>query len=197
MNLQHLNRSLSDEDLIKLIVKTNDKALFRSLYDRHFDWVYKRCCYYTKNDDEAKDLSQDIFLDLYMKLNTFKGHSKFTSWLYAFTKNRCINYLNRTNFKKIDQRKDMNIDVSDLTLPFEDDNSKQVEEIEKLTVVMEQLPSSDKSILIAKYYNYKSIKELCDDLNISESAVKMRLKRARARLFNAYQKSFNDLIAFG
>lgn len=66
-----------------------------------------------------------IFLDLYMKLNTFKGHSKFTSWLYAFTKNRCINYLNRTNFKKIDQRKDMNIDVSDLTLPFEDDNSKQ------------------------------------------------------------------------
>lgn len=91
----------------------------------------------------------------------------------------------------------MNIDDSDLTLPFEDDNSNQVEEIEKLILVMEQLPSSDKSILIAKYYNYKSIKELCDDLNISESAVKMRLKRARARLFNAYQKSFNDLIAFG
>lgn len=78
MNLQHLNRSLSDEDLIKLIVKTNDKALFRSLYDRHFDWVYKRCCYYTKNDDEAKDLSQDNILGSLYEIEylqrTFKIH---------------------------------------------------------------------------------------------------------------------------
>ena len=71
------------------------------LYDKYAMMVYNKCFGFAKDADEAKDLTQDVFLKLFVKLASFKEKSKFSTWLYAFTYNHCVNYVTRSTAKKV------------------------------------------------------------------------------------------------
>ena len=75
--------------------ETNDTQLFESIYDKYSDLVYRKCLSIVSSSDEAKDLTHDIFIKVFMKLKTFRGASKFSTWLYSITYNHCINYISR------------------------------------------------------------------------------------------------------
>ena len=96
--------TLTDEMLVEAIVKTNDTLLFEVLYDRYATMVYNKCYGFANGADEAKDLTQDVFLRVFVKLGSFKGKSKFSTWLYAFTYNHCVNYVTRNTAKKFEKK---------------------------------------------------------------------------------------------
>ena len=87
--------------------------LFEELYDRYAPMVYNKCYGFAKNMDEAKDLTQDVFLRVFIKLASFKGNSKFSTWLFAFTYNHCVNYVTRNTAKKLEKQSvsSENIDI--------------------------------------------------------------------------------------
>ncbi len=178
---------LSDEDLVKAIVSSNDTLLFEILYDRYSKMVYNKCRGFSKSDDEAQDLTQDIFLKLFVKLSTFKGKSKFSTWLYAFTYNHCVNYVNRNTAKKIEKQSvdATHIEDSGYRIDANDDDINQLK-VEKLKKALELISPEEKMILMLKYQDLLSIKDLTGILNIGESAVKMRIKRAKEKLINVY-----------
>ncbi len=184
-------KDLSDEELVKAIVSSNDTLLFEVLYDRYDKIVYNKCIGFVKNTDEAEDLAQDIFLKLFVKLNTFKGKSKFSTWLYAFTYNHCVNYVNRSTARKIKQKSVDAESLEDTYYSPDEDESIHKLKVEKLKEALELISPEEKMILLLKYQDYLSIKELEDVFGIGESAVKMRLKRAKEKLINVYSKSEN------
>jgi len=177
---------LTDEELVSRIVAKNDTMLFGVLYDRYSRMVYNKCYGFSRSQDEAEDLAQDVFLMLFIKLASFKGKSKFSTWLYSFTYNFCVNYVNRNKQRK----------MSDKSVPMEATEYKLTEEVpdesiyemkaSKLAKALEMISAEDKSILLLKYQDGASIKELSDLFEIGESAVKMRLKRAKAKLLEIY-----------
>ncbi|TAI46782.1 RNA polymerase sigma factor [Flagellimonas allohymeniacidonis] len=179
--------SLSDEQLVAQIVANNNPMLFGKLYDRYAKMVYNKCYGFAKSDDEAEDLTQDVFLQLFIKLKMFKGKSKFSTWLYSFTYNFCVNYVNRNKQRK----------MSDKSVPMENTEYKLSEEVpdeslfemkaKKLKKALDLITAEDKSILLLKYQDGASIKDLETLLEIGESAVKMRLKRAKERLMETYK----------
>ena len=178
-------QKLSDEDLVSAIVKDNNTLLFEVLYDRYDSLVYNKCYGFARDGDEAKDLTQDIFLNLFVKLASFKGKSKFSTWLYAFTYNHCVNYVTRNTAKKIEKKSvspDVMVNISDT----EPDIGFADMKIEKLKKVIELIAPDEKMILLLKYQDGLSIKEISSALEIGESAVKMRIKRAKAKLVQAY-----------
>ena len=182
-------KGLSDEALVKAIVSSNDTLLFEILYDRYAKVVYNKCLGFSKNVDEAEDLTQDIFLKLFVKLSSFKGKSKFSTWLYAFTYNHCVNYVNRNTAKKIEKKSVEATNIEDSYYnPDEDDNSINLLKVEKLKEALEKISPEEKMILLLKYQDFLSIKELTQILDIGESAVKMRLKRAKDKLINVYDQ---------
>ena len=184
---------LSDEELVKTIVSSNDTLLFEILYDRYAKMVYNKCRGFSKRDDEAEDLAQDIFLKLFVKLKTFKGNSKFSTWLYAFTYNHCVNYVNRNTAKKIEKQSVDATHIQDSGYSIEDnDNDINQLKVDKLKEALELITPEEKMILLLKYQDYLSIKELTDILDIGESAVKMRIKRAKEKLINVYNENENE-----
>jgi len=184
---------LPDEDLVKTIVSSNDTLLFEILYDRYSKMVYNKCRGFSKSDDEAEDLTQDIFLKLFVKLKTFKGKSKFSTWLYAFTYNHCVNYVNRNTAKKIEKQSVDATNIEDSGYSIEDNDSDINQlKVEKLKEALELISPEEKMILLLKYQDYLSIKELTDILDIGESAVKMRIKRAKEKLINVYNDNENE-----
>ncbi|WP_420398913.1 RNA polymerase sigma factor [Flagellimonas sp.] len=178
---------LTDEELVQKIVANNNPLLFGKLYDRYAKMVYNKCYGFARSEDEAEDLTQDVFLQLFIKLKMFKGKSKFSTWLYSFTYNFCVNYVNRNKQRK----------MSDKSVPVEDSEYKLTAEIpddslfemktKKLKKALELVSPEDKSILLLKYQDGASIKDLVNLMEIGESAVKMRLKRAKEKLMEIYK----------
>lgn len=187
MKVDQNYKSLSDEDLVEAIVLKNDTMLFGILYDRFDKLVYNKCRGFSRSDDEAEDLTQDIFLKLFVKLSSFKGRSKFSTWLYAFTYNHCVNYVNRSTAKKIEKQ---SVDADNLKDDYydADDNDDSIRnlKVEKLKDALEKISPEEKMILLLKYQDSLSIKDLTGVFDIGESAVKMRLKRAKEKLVNIY-----------
>ncbi|CAM1355848.1 MULTISPECIES: RNA polymerase sigma factor [Tenacibaculum] len=182
-------KKISDEDLVRKIVEKNDTHLFAVLYDRYAGVVYNKCYGFSKSKEEAQDLTHDVFIRLFVKLRTFKGKSKFSTWLYSFTYNFCVNYVQRNKEKKKEKvtvvtdeiREESSIDdIDDATL-FELKS-------DKLAKALEMISPSEKMILLMKYQDEMSIKDISIGLDLGESAVKMRLKRAKEKVVKAYNE---------
>lgn len=189
--LENINK-LSDEDLVEAIVETNNTLLFETLYDRYASLVYNKCYGFAKDSDEAKDLTQDVFLKLFVKLASFKGKSKFSTWLYSFTYNHCVNYVTRNTAKKFEKQSVDYKDIENLSEEDDtDDESFLSMKVDKLKVALELISPEEKMILLLKYQDNLSIKEIESALSIGQSAVKMRIKRAKDKLVNVYNENQN------
>lgn len=174
---------LTDEELVAKIVQTNNTHLFAVLYDRYASVVYNKCYGFAKSKEEAEDLTHDVFIRLFVKLRTFKGRSKFSTWLYSFTYNFCVNYVQRNVHKKQEK-------VTVVTDQVKEDSS--VEEIddavmfalksEQLAKALNMIEPNEKMVLLMKYQDDMPIKEIAQLLELGESAVKMRLKRAKEKV---------------
>ncbi|MEM1258218.1 MAG: RNA polymerase sigma factor [Bacteroidota bacterium] len=179
--------NLTDEELVQNIVAKNDTLLFGVLYDRYARMVYNKCYGFAKSTDEAEDLTQDVFLMLFIKLASFQGRSKFSTWLYSFTYNFCVNYVNRNKQRKMSDKSVSMQDV-DYKIPDEVSDERIYEmKANKLEKALEMVAPEDRSILLLKYQDGASIKELADFMELGESAIKMRLKRAKAKLLEIYK----------
>jgi RNA polymerase sigma-70 factor (ECF subfamily) len=183
--------TLSDEDLVSAIVKPNDTMLFEVLYDRFATLVYNKCYGFAKDGDEAKDLTQDVFLKLFVKLASFKGKSKFSTWLYAFTYNHCVNYVTRSTAKKFEKQSVDYADIENISEDEDDSSDFNDMRVDKLKKALELVSPDEKMILLLKYQDNLSIKEIESVLGVGESAVKMRIKRAKAKLLTVYDNNLN------
>ncbi len=168
---------LSDEELIHAITQEGRSDLFGQLYDRYANKVYRKCIGFSKDHDIAQDMVQDIFLKVFFQLPKFQGKSRFSTWLYTISYNFCVEYYRRNSkhsFVDIENQPDA-IDES------ADEKELLKTRTDKLQKALEHIAPEDRAILLMKYQDQIPIKEIMDGLDISESAVKMRLARARQR----------------
>ena len=173
-------------------MQKNDTHLFAILYDRYGRVVYNKCYGFANGVDEAKDLTQDVFLRVFVKLASFKGKSKFSTWLYAFTYNHCVNYVTRNTAKKIEKKSVNSDSIENIGEEVDSTHEFQNMKVEQLKKVMELISPDEKMILLLKYEDNLTIKELSEALDIGESAVKMRLKRAKDKLVQLYENYTKD-----
>jgi RNA polymerase sigma factor (sigma-70 family) len=174
-------KKLTDEQLVAHFIETQKNLYFEQLYDRYSDKVYRKCLSFVKDDAKAEDFTHDIFLKLVLNLSSYKETAKFSTWLYSITYNYCIDQT-RVSKKYAEVGLDDNFDVPD------DDDDAEIAELEaqQLNKAMKLILPEEKSILMMKYQDDLSIKEISDSLDISESAVKMRLLRAKEKLRKVY-----------
>tara|TARA_R110000850_G_scaffold41434_1_gene106203 strand:- start:106549 stop:107112 length:564 start_codon:yes stop_codon:yes gene_type:complete len=175
----------SDDELVLQISKTNNTSMFGVLYDRYEHLVYNKCYGFVGSVDEAKDLTQDVFLHVFIKLSTFKGQSKFSTWLYSVTYNFCVNYLNRDKERDISSKSNQVEEEYNLSVEVSDHSLYQMR-ADKLEKALTIISPEDKMILQLKYQDDVSIKELQEVLELSESAIKMRLSRAKTKIAEVY-----------
>src|SRR5690606_6472258 len=122
---------------------------------------------------------------LFVKLRTFKGNSKFTTWLYALTYNFCVNYIQR-DVEKIHKKEPIKDDILGSVEDGIPDGLLYELRLDKLQRAMKEIDPDEKALLIMKYQDDFTIKDIMEALGINESAVKMRLKRAKGKLLEAY-----------
>lgn len=192
---QHITKkiqSLCDEQLIEFILKTGLTDNLGELYDRYANKVYGKCILMVKDKDLAKDLAQEVLVKAFLKINTFQNKSSFAAWLYQVTYTYCIDYF-RKNKKNIEQELEENQDYSGNNSAIEDNENEILEiKVEQLSLVLEALKPEEKVILLLKYQDDLSIQEIAAMQNTTESAVKMKLKRARDKAKEIKNNTFYE-----
>ncbi|WP_020597102.1 RNA polymerase sigma factor [Spirosoma panaciterrae] len=174
----------SDEELVRLYVDTQKNIYFERLYERYCDKVYRKCLSFTKDPVRAEDLTHDIFLKLVIKLGSFREQAKFSTWLYSITYNYCTDQIRTQNMRK---EVYMDDGWERLDVQQEDDLGDLAEmEAKQLERALHQLPPEEQSMLLMKYQDDISIRDIANINGLTESAVKMRLKRSRDKLRKHY-----------
>ncbi len=145
-----------------------------------------------KNEEWAIDACQDIFLKIFLNLAKFEEKSQFSTWVYSITFNYCIDALRKAK-KELSTATDSGSEIENLA---DDDNSSEFLEIEAkaLEKILDLIPAEDRAFLIMKYEQGLSIREIADILGKTESAVKMKIKRARDKAHSISRTIINFLI---
>jgi RNA polymerase sigma-70 factor, ECF subfamily len=90
--------ALSDEDLLvewKKLAGREREAAVNELFGRHYERVARWCLRFTGDRDRAADLAQDVFLKAHRHLDSFRGTSRFSTWLYTIVRNESMNRIQR------------------------------------------------------------------------------------------------------
>ncbi len=146
-----------------------------------------KCFSFVRDRKLAEELTGDVFSKTYEKLPSFKHQSRFSSWLYAITYNHCIDYLRE---KKKLHYPNWNNKHEIPEIIDEGDSQLSAINYEDLLPILELIHPEEKALLMMKYMDDLSIKDISTALRISENAAKMRLMRARSRVFYLYSEKY-------
>ncbi len=183
---------MQDSEIINTYLAFQAAICFTIIYDRYSPKIYAKCIALLKNDTLAGDATQEIFIKIFMNLSKFGGKSKFSTWVYSITYNYCIDFLRKS-------KKSSSIFSDEMErapdIPDDEVSDKEIFEIEikQLKKVLEQLPVGDKAVLLMKYQDGMQIKEIAEVLEKTESAVKMKIKRAKAKA-KELKKTFEPVL---
>jgi RNA polymerase sigma-70 factor, ECF subfamily len=184
----------SDSEIISLVLKGDHNA-YALLVERYKSYVFTLTFRFTKNREDAEEVSQDIFVKAYRSLADFKGTAKFSTWLYTIVNTTCITFLRkkRLDIRSLDDEKTFEVaDSLDSGL-----RANQVEQKSRLTMVNQaiaMLNPDDAEIITLFYKNEQSLEEIGHILGVEVNTAKVRLHRARARLKEKMEKHFTEEI---
>jgi RNA polymerase sigma factor (sigma-70 family) len=181
---------LDDDELVASYLQTQNVSYFNLLYERYSGKVYAKCFSMLKDDMEAEDAMQDIFMKILTKISSFGGKSKFSTWLYSITYNFCIDKIRLAKKDITQEVDDINRYGENISDDIEDAMLLEIE-VSRLKEVLDRISTDERAVLLMKYQDDMSIKDMCDILNKSESAMKMQLKRAKEKCMKVYQTMYN------
>ncbi len=190
MSRQAQIQHLSDSDIIKEYLRTQRADYFSMLYRKYADKVYRKCYTLLKDQGAAEDATQEIFVKIMLSLANFNERAQFSTWIYSITYNFCIDIIRK-------QKKNKNLFSDDIERAPDVADEVPDEfllsmEVKRLKNVLDKIPGDDHAILLMKYQDDMSIRDIADGLGKTESAVKMKIKRAKEKAQYIYKELYKE-----
>lgn len=176
--------------------KSGDERAFTELVKRYENIVYSFSYKVCRDKEKASETLQDTFINVYKKLRSFKGDSKFSTWLYSIVANNCLMKNRKRKLDKVWVSYDepINEDIDFIDFPAFDRSPAELlmdkELQEKLDQAILMLPPDYRIVFILRDIEGRSIEETAKILKLSIPAVKSRLRRARIFLRDELNKYF-------
>jgi len=154
------------------------EKIFIDTVNKHRGIIYKICNLYCDDQEDRKDLFQEIILQLWKGFPSFRGESSHSTWMYRVALNTAI-----SNFKKEKKRPRPN-SLSDHHFQIPDTPSfAQSEDLQALNTAISKLNEVDKAIIIL-YLDENSYDEIADIIGITRTNVGVRINRIKTKLEN-------------
>ncbi|AZV61764.1 RNA polymerase sigma factor SigW [Peribacillus castrilensis] len=169
-------------------VLKGDHNAFGEIVEIYKDKVFQICFRMLGNRQEAEDLAQEAFVRAYVNIRSFNITMKFSTWLYRIATNLCIDRLRK---KKPDYYLDAEVAgteglnmysqiASDMAKPEEEVESLELQETIQVEIM--KLPEKYRSVIVLKYIEELSLKEISEILDLPVGTVKTRIHRGREAL---------------
>lgn len=159
---------------------------FRNIVNENQDRVYNTCLGFMKNDEEAQDMTQEVFMHVYQNMIKFKGDSKLSTWIYRITTNKCLEEIRKKGRKK---RSAKLSDISDEAIQNQTPDffhpGVALEDKERAIVLFEaidELPEPQKIAFTLSKVEQLSYEEISMVMEKSISSIESLLFRAKKNL---------------
>ena len=168
-------------------------AAFEEIYNLHHRRVYSICLRMLQSPTEAEDLTQDVFIQLYRKIGSFRGDSAFTTWLHRMTVNQVLMHFRKrtVKFEKTTEEGE----TPDQVVPGTG-NPFKMQVVEKLALdhAIEQLPAGYKNVFVLHDVEGYEHEEVARILGCSVGTSKSQLHKARLKLQKLLRKKANPRL---
>lgn len=157
------------------------KSLFLSELKENQDKLYRLCSIYSDNKEDSKDLFQEVLVQIWKSMSSFKGNSSISTWMFRIALNVCLRFKSKytksqSRFIKLDS-----ITIINIASEVEDENND--EKLIALRKCVKKLNDGDKAI-VSLYLEGLAYREISDILGLSENHIAVKIKRIKSKLFN-------------
>jgi len=170
-----------------------DMAAFEEVYKRHHRRVYSVCLRMLQNTSEAEDLTQDVFIQLYRKIGSFRGDSAFTTWLHRMTVNQVLMHFRKrtVKFEKTTEEGETPVQIVSGT-----SNPEKMRIVDKIALdnAIDQLPKGYKNVFVLHDVEGFEHEEVARILGCSVGTSKSQLHKARLKLQKLLKKKANPRL---
>jgi RNA polymerase sigma-70 factor (ECF subfamily) len=178
------NASDADEGLIARFL-AGDRSAFDSLFLKYQDYVYNIVYGIIGKEEEARDITQDVFLQVHRALPSFRRGSRFATWLYRIAVNRAVDAArSQRRWRWLPLVETLKAEKSPIESP--EQAAERHSNHDTVQKVLLNIPVQHREILVLRYFQDLSIEEIAEVLGCSEQAAKVRLHRARLHFKEKY-----------
>lgn len=172
---------LDNENFIIKKIKKGDIESFGLLYDHYFEQIYRFIFLKVNHKEDAQDLTHQVFLQAFKKIGDYEEKGfPFSSWLYKIARNEIIDFY---------RSKKTNVALEELENVLTDANQENIKDrldlkiqIEKVRLALKKIKPEYQDVIIMRFIEDLSIKEVAEILNKTEGAIKLIQHRAIASL---------------
>ncbi len=177
---------MDEKELISKL-KLGDKAAYNQLIREHGDRVLNTCYKFLLNKEDAEDVYQEVFIELFKSINSFKGEAKLSTWIYRIAVTKSLDEIKKRNRKKriTSVGKILHIDdvmhwIGGGTMP--DKSLKEKEKLQEMNDALNTLPDNQRvAFTLSKIEGYSN-PEIAEIMNTTVMAAESLIYRAKKKL---------------
>lgn len=180
------------------LVKENQERAYRLLVKTYSLQVYNSCLRFTFNEEDAKDLTQEVFTAIFLSLNSFQGNSKLSTWIYSITTNKAKEFLRYQMRSKRNSSVTISLEWVRESSGFEASNEDnpldllvQKERILLLFDAIASLPDNQRIAYTLNKLDGLNYQEVSESMGLSNSSVESLLFRAKQNLKQYLENKLN------
>lgn len=182
-------------------LQAGDKAAFAQMVESHYELIYRLIVKMLGNSQDAEDVLQETFIKAYRHVGSFDGRARFSTWLYRIATNESLMFLRRRRPETVSIDEPLETDDGPLEplqivdwccLPETELMSTEAQQ--ELEKAIAELPVNLRVVFVLRDIQGLSTHETAQVLDLSESAAKTRLSRARLRLRNELTRYFREKV---
>lgn len=189
---------MQDLEIIDRILK-NDQTAYELLIKKYQDLVYGTCFRLLKNQADAEDLSQDVFMEVFRSIIHLNNVDDMSGWIYRISYCKCISFLRKKNPAKASSKTDPADTLKHIDLHTKHTNTEtpektlvQKEAAFELFEKIDQLPENQKKALLMHKFEGYSHKEICIKMGVSQASLESLIYRAKVSLRKSLVSYFEN-----
>jgi RNA polymerase sigma factor (sigma-70 family) len=186
--------AINDDDYYIKKTLEGDSNSFSVLVERYQNMVFALALKMLKHREESEEVSQDTFIKVYKSLSKFNGESKFSTWIYRIAYNTCLDRIKKNS------KYNNNVEINEITsneISHTESIFDSLENKERSIIVkqcMDKLPEDERIIIHLFYFEELNLKEIVEIVSMTEGNMKVKLFRARKKLFSIFKESVEPEI---
>jgi len=180
---------MTDTDLIQRLIARDDAA-FRVLVEKYQGLVFNTCYNLLHSNEDAEDITQDVFIEVFESIDQFRHESKLSTWLYRIAVNKSLNHLRKNKWKRLvnsiedffSMEKNSKLDIEDTSASNAPESIEYQERGKVLQWAINSLAENQRIAFTMNKFEELSYQEIADIMNLSLSSVESLIHRAKMNL---------------
>ena len=171
-----------DERELVEAAQRGDRPAFEELVRQTFSDTYTLAYRLTGNEEDARDVAQEAYLRAWKGMSKFRGDAQFSTWMYRITANAAATFTKKRRRQRTESIDDVG-EPAELRYDYQPaEVSEAADLLERLSAAVDDLPPKLRQVVVLRDVYGLGHEAIAEELDITESAAKVRLHRARRKL---------------